>query len=1117
MKFLKWTTLLLALFAMTIPALFGQGETTGSITGVIRDASGATIPNATITLTNKDTGSKQVQTSSGDGQFNFNALNLGNYELSVEAAGFRKFVQESIVIHVNDRLRIEPSMQVGQQAETVTVTSTTVQVETEKPTLSGLVNETQVRELPLPNRNFMGLALLVPGVTLTSGREISMGGLASTPISINGSRQTAVNYMVDGARNTDTGSNATVFNYPSVDAIGEFRILTNSYDAQFGRNAGGIINVIVKSGTRDFHGAAYEFDRNDKFAARDALQFTRPISDRDSLKTPLRYNDFGWTLGGPFFIPKIYPKSKSKTFFFFSEEWRKTRGFSVLATDIVPTADQLNGIFTTSIKDPTTGNPFPNNTIPAGRIDPNAQALIKSGYFPAPNLGANQFRFVGGSPTDFRQELLRVDHDVTDNWRLMVRYIHDQFNTLNPTGIWSGSPLPGLFPNNTQTPATNIVTRSLNILNPHMLNEFQFDYATNAISSQLASTRGLLANVPGFKVNPIYPNGPQHNQIGVIPGLGISGITTASPDVFPFFNENPSFTWQDNFTWSKGKHEFKFGGLYSSEHKNENAGGPNTNGSFNFNGNVTGNGFADFLLGRPNSYSEDQTDVRVHVSYKAFEWYAQDTWKVTPRFTAMLGLRWSYYGNPTDDLNILASFVPGLYNPANAVKLTPSGSLATDANGNVIGDRFNGVIFPKGLLAGHDSPWGRKVQNDVYSNYSPRVGFAWDPTGQGKWSIRAGYGIYFDRSLVGIIEQNGFSDPLANASVNIDNPSYTDPRAGAPRNAVFPIGITSIGTPFKTPRTQQFNFNVQRELGTGSLLQVAYAGSSSDHQLGDVFINQPQPTAARAFGNQLNQVRPYIGFASITDRETRFNSNYNALQTLFRQNLSDRYGVVANIAYTYSKVITNSSGDRGFTPQNDFNLSAERGPASYDRTHVLTPSIVWTIPYSHSMGAVARQLMGGWEIASIMNFWSGTPLTVSQSGDPIQVGGSLRPNVIGTPTIHNSNSTRLCYIYSSANPFCAGLSGADAFQALTATATTFGNSGRGVIRGPGVFNIDLAAYKSFIFRENGPRLQFRAEAFNALNHMQLNNPGTNVSTSSFGQITSDRGPRIIQLGLKFLF
>ena len=1118
-----WGLMALLLFALSAPTLFGQGETTGNITGVVQDSTGASVPGARVTLTNTDTGETRTQQTGTAGDYSFVSLGLGNYRLAVEASGFRRYVQENIVVHVNDHLRIDPSMEIGQATETVTVTEQTTPVETEQPALSGLVNGTQVRELPLPNRNFMGLTLLVPGVTYTGGREISLGGLSGNPFFINGARQTANNWMVDGSRNTDTGSNGTLFNYPSVDAISEFRILTNSYDAQFGRNAGGIINVVTRGGTKDYHGGAYEFVRNDVFAARDPLQFTRPIPDRNSLKTPLRYNNYGYNLGGPFYIPKLYPRSKSKTFFFFSEEWRKIRQSSVLATDVVPTIAQRQGIFTTTIKDPTTGLPFQNNTIPANRIDPNSKAFLDGNYWPLPNISATQFRFVGGTPVDFRQELVRVDHNVTDDFRLMVRYVHDQFSQLNAAGIWSGSPLPDIFPNSTQTPATNIVAKGTYILNPRMLNEFQFDYATNAISSNLASgARGLRSNFPGFKTGEIYPNGPAHNVLNLIPNLSISGIDTASSSFAPFFNENPSFTYQDNFAWTIGRHDLKFGALYSREHKNESSGGGNTPGTYTFNGNVTGNAFADFLLGRTanGGYSEDQTDVTVHVYYPAFEWYAQDTWKVSTNFTLTVGVRYSWFSNPIDEQNLLVAFVPGLYNPATAPKVLANGTLATDASGNVIGDRFDGLIFPKGVLSGHDSPWGHRVQSNSLADFGPRIGMAWDPTGKGNWSVRAGYGVYYDRTLVGIVEQNGFSDPLANAGVSIDNALISDPRAGAANNAKFPLAITSTGSPFITPRTQQWNLSVQHQLGAGTLVEVAYAGSGSNHLLRQLQLNEPLPQAARAFNNSINLVRPFQGFAGINDRETRATSRYHALQTLLRHTMSSKLGITANFSYTYSKVMTDSSDDRGDTPQNTYNLRAERGPANYDRTHVITPSIVWDIPFSKSHGALAYNVLGGWEVASIMSFWTGRPRNVAQLGDPLLVGGNSRPNVIGTPTIHNDPSTRLCYIFSSTNPNCAGLSGADAFQQLTATSPTFGNTGRYVIRAPGVENVDLAVYKNFVFggRENAPRLQFRAESFNFLNNIQLNDPAsTTLGSASFGQITSDRGPRIIQFGLKLSF
>ncbi len=1082
------------------------------------DPSGAAIANAKVTLTDVGTGLVRTQQTGSGGEFTFVALGIGAYSLTVEASGFRKSVRDTIDLHVNNHLRIDAKMEVGSMAETVTVSGEIIPVNTESPELSGLINGTQIREMPLPNRNFMGLTLLVPGVTYTGGREISFGGLSGNPMFINGSRQTANNWMVDGSRNTDTGSNGTLFNYPSVDAIEEFRILTNSYDAQFGRNSGGIINVIVRGGGKDFHGGVYEFNRNDKYAARDAFQFTRPIPDRDSLKTPYRYNNFGYNLGGPFFIPKIYPHNKSRTFFFWSEEWRRVRQSSVLASaDLVPATNERLGIFSAPIKNPA-GGFFNNNTIPSSMIDPNAKAFIDAGFWPAPNISANQFRFVGGSPSDFRQELVRVDHNVTDNFRLMVRYIHDQVNNVNNTGIWSGSPLPDIFPNNTQTPATNIVAKGTYVINPRVLNEFQFDYATNAISSQLASTRGLRSNVPGFKTGQIYPNNSAHNVLNLVPNVSITNITGWG-SFAPFFNENPSFTYQDNLSWNKGRHSFKFGALYSREHKNENSGGGNTPGTYGFDGRFTGVGFADFLLGRASSYSEDQTDVTVHIYYPAFEWYAQDTWKVRKNFTLTLGVRYAWFSNPIDEQNLLVAFMPSLYNAANAPRLDPAtGALQTDASGKVIGDRYDGLIFPKGVLAGHDSPFGQRVQSNKNNNFGPRVGFAWDLFGNGKTSLRGGYGIYYDRTLVGLVEQNGFSDPLANASVSIDTPLISDPRAGAPSTAVFPLGITSTGTPFITPLTQQWNLSVQHELGRGTVLEAAYAGSGGNHLLRQLQLNQPLPQAARsAPGSRINLVRPYQGFAGINDRETIATSRYNSLQVSFRHQLDAKLGLLANVSYTYSKVMTDSSDDRGNSPQNIHDYRSERGPASYDRTHVLTPSLVWDIPFTKRWGSVPHYIFGNWEVTGSMAFWTGVPLTISQTGDPLLVGGNSRPNVIGTPTIHNSANTRLCYIFSSTNPNCAGLPGTDAFAQLTATSPTFGNAGRGILRGPGNKNLDLAIFKNFPFHEGKIRLQVRTEMYNAFNHIVLNNPGTTLGASSFGQITGDAGPRLIQFGAKLNF
>ncbi len=1123
---IRWILLGIVVLALAVPAAFGQGETTGNITGIVKDQSGAVIPGAKVTLKNNDTGATRTQTTGPGGDYSFVSLNLGSYTLTAEASGFRRHVREKIEVHVNDRLRIDPEMQVGQVTESVTVSEQVALVSTEKPALSGLVDSQQVRELPLPNRNFMGLTLLVPGITYTGTREISLGGLSGNPMFVNGLRQTANNWLVDGSRNTDTGSNGTLFVYPSVDSIGEFRILTNAYDAEFGRNAGGMINIVTRAGTNKFHASAYEFLRNDALAARDAFQLS-PIPGIGKLKAPLRYNNWGYTFGGPFYIPGLYNENKTKSFFFWSQEWRRIREFRVLSTSTVPTLQERQGIFSRAITNPATGQAFANNTIPSNLIDPNAKAFLDAGFWPAPNVGANTFRYVGSAPVNTRQELVRYDHNFKDNFRAMVRYVHDLTNGYqnDAIGIWSGSPLPDIFPNTTSTPAHNLVIKTTHILNPRMLNEVQFDYSANAIITDIRdSAKGFRSKVTGYKTGTIFPDNEAHNQRKLVPGVSISGMTAWDPGFQAYFNENPSYTFQDNFSWSRGRHDLKFGALYSREYKNEPSGGGNTPGTYTFDGRVTGVGFADFLLGRAGSYSEERTDVQLGLYYPAFEWYAQDTWKARPNLSLTFGLRYSWFSNPVDTNNLLVAFLPGLYDPAKRVTVLPNGQLAKDASGKLIGDRYNGLIFPQGAaltVAGHDSPFGRRVQSNDNNNFGPRFGFAWDPFKSGKTSVRGGYGIYYDRTLIGLVLQNGFSHPLANERISIENALLSDPRAGAPSTAVFPLSITSTDAPFITPSTQHWNLSVQRQIGPGSMVQIAYAGSGGNHLLRQYELNEPRPQAARVLNPpNTDFVRPYHGFGNIQQRATISTSRYNSLQVMWRENFQ-KVGLLWNTSYSWSKAISDSSDDRGDWPQDSQNMRPERGPVNYDRTHVMTNNLVWNVPFTKKWGMVPYRIFGGWEVSGILSFWTGRALTVLQTGNPLFLGRSnvlARPNVIGTPTIHNNATDRLCYIYSSANPNCAGKSGSDAFAALSSTSG-FGNAGRGIIRGPGLNNWDLALFKNIPFKgEGGPALQYRLELFNAFNHINLNNPAsTTLGAGTFGQVTSNYGFRIIQMGLKFTF
>jgi hypothetical protein len=484
--------------------------------------------------------------------------------------------------------------------------------------------------------------------------------------------------------------------------------------------------------------------------------------------------------------------------------------------------------------------------------------------------------------------------------------------------------------------------------------------------------------------------------------------------------------------------------------------------------------------------------VTVHDRYNTVEWYVQDTWRVKPNLTLTLGLRHSIFLNPTDADNLLDSFLPRLFNPAQAPTVNPDGTVTVGPGQN----RFDGLIF-----AGQNSPYGRSVQTNDYDAFSPRIGLAWDPWGDGKTSIRAGFGIYYDRSLVGIVEQNGFSDPNAIQTVNVSNPNGIDllsnPLGGAPSTAIFPLAITGTGDPFKIPTVNQWSLSVQREIAHSMVAQIAYAGSHGYHLLEQVDLNQPLPNSLTA----PNLVRPFRGYAAISDRETVANSDYDSLQLSFRKQFT--HGLLFFANYTWSKTLTNASDDRADPAMDTYNLFLDRGLASFSRSQVFNLSYVWDIPTPGSFNWAENAVLGHWQFSGNAFFWGGLPLTITESGDPLDIGSgnvssALRPNLVSNP----SGPKTVGEWFNTA--------------AFSAATTSYGTSPKGVVTGPGVNQWDMTLAKIIPIKES-VRLRFSADFINAFNHFNPTTVDTNLGDGTFGQVTADRTPRIIQFGLKFLF
>lgn len=1136
-------------------------DVTARIDGQVVDPAGAVVMGATVTLTNTKTGEVRTVESNDSGQYTLTLIQPGTYDLSVKAQGFKEYLSKGLELNVNDRKTINIPLETGAVSESVTVTAEAPLIQT-TPTVGDVVENRRVVELPLNNRNFMQLLTLVPGVTSDGTSEIGIGLTNTVNFSINGTRRNSVNFLVDGVSNSDVGSSITLLAIPTVDTIQEFRVLTSVPTAEFGKSGGGVVNLITRGGGREFHGGVYEFLRNDRlnansffnnangtFGPNDAT-VKAGLAQAGTPRTPrpkLRYNNFGYLVSGPVVFPG-YNKDRQKTFFLFSEEWRRIiRAPSLSSAITVPSVLERQGNFSETgnlpIFDPTTGLQFTNNTIPDARINQVAKNLLS--LYPLPNIpsataGRAPNRFAVTTPTiqNTRQETLRVDHNFNSNHHLTGRYTRDLSQTSELGGLFFNLTIPDVATTETSVPGDLLAITLTSTFGPRIVNEATFTFSGNKITDDLVgrynSTNFTVPNVELF---------PENNS-KLPPVIDVTGQPTiGSPQLthVRYKNWNP----KDNLTIISGAHTWKMGLDISWESKDENAASL-TQGRYGFTGLQTrvgsvssGIGLADFLLGRASSYTEPERDVTEALKFGRTEFYGQDTWKIRPNLQLDYGLRYYRYRQPIDKNNVLATFLPELYNPAKApVCANVTCSLFTTASFDVT----NGFAY-----AGTNSPFGRRVQLDDKNDWAPRIGFAWDPHNNGKSVIRGGYGIYYDQALVGIVEQNSFTTPPFN---NSNSPTGTvaspilfgNPTPASPATRGNLGGVNATTDPWVTPMIQQWAVSWQQEVFRNALFEVGYSGSAGNHLIRPVDINAPTPaeiiaaskgvagcdTALSASNNPnncINLARPFRGFGAITDRQTSATSRYHGLLTSFR--LRPTRGITAQLAYTWSKTLTDATNDRDAidVPQIRTNLHLERAVSRLDRPHVFVASYVYEIPTFHSgfaANGVGRMLLSGWEIAGITTAQSGLALNRVVQGSTTVPARGTRPDIVSDPldNIPQNPTGGIPYAF---NPF--------AFR--TTLSGQIGNSPRSPFRFPSQFYTDVNLTKNFNFSERY-KLQFRAEFYNVFNHTMFNdvfqtipdrlptdaafNSISNLAAiSQFGQFFATRDPRQVQFGLKFYF
>jgi hypothetical protein len=1098
---------------------------TASMAGNVRDASGAVVPAAKITITDVER-NQVVRRTITDSAGNYVAplLPIGSYAVSVEANGFKKATRSGVILNVNDQATVNFSLQVGEVAEQVNVEEAPVSVELQSSAQSNVVSGTQIRDLELNTRNFAQLVSLVPGVSsantdqLFVGHSAPAGSSTSISFAVNGSRADANNWLVDGADNIDRGANGNLLTYPSLDAIAEFKVLRSSYSADLGRSAGGQINVVTKSGTSQFHGDAYEFVRNDAFAANNFLNNANSVNlgpDGKARVPPLRYNDFGYTLGGPVYIPHHYNTEKNKTFFFFSEEFRRVITHST-PTATLPTASEKNGIFPNPVCIAVSGGVCTQTGTQITKIDPVAAAYIKDIFAPAPSgaTGTNLFFPDFRNVFQQRQELYKVDHNFGPRLSVFVRYLTDKIPTMEPAGYSSGSAIPGLATTTTNAPGHSWVARAIATLSPTWLNEAGFNYSYGAVLSTPVGTDAS-ASSPDIKINLPFPV-----TLGRVPSVTFGGGGSGVQGFGPYLDYNRNYNFYDNMTKIVGRHTMRFGFTQNFYQKSENAASTNV-GSFSFTGPVRPAGtsvfeqsWADFLVGRAASFTQASLDLFPDIRVRQSELYFQDDIRISKNLTINAGVRYSIFRQPIDNRNMLTNFDPAAFNRSAAPQIDPK-------TGNILpntGNALNGIIINKS-----SDPYGQKSANEDWGNVAPRFGFAWDPTGRGKTSIRSGYGIFYDSILYGIYEQNVFANPPFVNSITIPNTLLSDPTSGTPTISLAPKVLHGTPIPYRTPYSQQWNFDIQQQVTKDFLIDVGYVGSKGTHLTGIIDLNQAPPGAAIAAGlvspgtvftstnsPLLNAVRPYSGYNSINSVETWFNSNYNALQVSVEKRFSG--SSLLKVSYAFSKNLTDNASDRSNAPQNSYNFhEGEYGLAAYDRRNVLIFNYVYELPFLKNQQGLKGHILGGWEVSGITTFQSGLPSEVSSSlgTDPagLGVGGSSsavsRPDAICNP---NANAPRTQFAWF--NTSC--------FAPVPAGQVRPGNAGPYTIRGPGLNRWDFSLFKNVKIRERAT-LQIRGEFYNLFNHTNPNTFGVALGSTTYGQITAYRDPRILQLAAKLYF
>ncbi|MBS1820748.1 MAG: carboxypeptidase regulatory-like domain-containing protein [Acidobacteria bacterium] len=1081
--------------------ILAQAVNSQRITGTVTDATGAAVPQANIVVTNEATGINWSVKSNNDGNYTVLNLPVGVYTVTTTMDGFKKFVLAGVHVDVGGKPEVPVQLSVGQATESVEVQAGVVAIQTTSAEIGGVITSQEATQIQLNGRNYIQLITLQPGVSQTVASGFALFGtygVSGSAQSVNGIRTDSANYFIDGVDNKDNGGGGNNFVNISPDSLQQFRNVASSYDASYGGTSGATVSVAIKSGGRSFHGSAYEYIRND---AIQAYPF-RAISSysQSPVKAPLRYNDFGYTIGGPVWIPGVFNRNRDKLFFFAAQEFKRLRTSTVTNVTVAKPADIAAAIA-------------------AGGSTATGRALAAT-LLQDPS---GNFRYLSLGNNNQSEYLVKIDYNMNEKNQISGHFVHD--NTLNvgaPTNyIIFDRVLPGLTSGLSWT---------------HTFNSKTVNIATGSFSGNIINEGGNIRANPQFGSKAINRSdygltyATLYNASSRIPQITVSGLGNPSVTPRSFDNYQRIYAMKDDLSRIIGNHSLKVGAYFWRARKNQTA-PPALNGQFNF------SNLAALVQGNFANYTEGSNIPQIQARFSQFETYVQDDWTMSRRLTVNLGLRWQYMPPIASWPNNTAFFDPTRFDQSQAATISlTNGTITSNPS------PFNGLVLPgtgfsdkaKQVVAPsvynnpqvqtlfHNLPSG--IVPTVYNTFAPRAGFAYDLTGRQETVLHGGYGMSYERVegnyIYGAASQLPFVAVASLASAgNVDN-------LGSIGTAATPTNIgNSAAMNLAPPRIHNYSFGVQHKLFNNTSVEVNYVGSRSTNltyrknlNQGAAGTEQANPAAAK----QRNAFRPYRGYGEIYQYTNGAHANYNSLQARLQTRFSN--GGLATVSYTWAKSLTMGS-TFDYQPQDSTNLAAEYGPSNYTQPKIFVASYVYPIPFWQHEREWYKQAAGGWQLSGITRISSGIPINVTQPSG-LSVAGNLvatssvaqRPNLVGNPYAHTGNGKQ--YLNYAA------------FQAPA--PGTYGNLGYDAIKGPLFNNWDVALQKNITLHEQ-LGMEFRAEMFNAPNHLspfsiggglgsqqsdgsyQPNFDSTGAFKNAFGQVTATTDPRTMEFVLRLHF